>query len=467
MPVISKIRFTNVVYEDGAKRYSDSTFYLDGHNGAIVLENGGGKTVFIQTAIQAVLPHSDVAGRRIKDTLSLENGPAHVAIEWLLAEKPRRRYAVTCVSLFMSSTGLDSLRYVYEYSEHDEYRLGRLPFTKPTGDGKLRVTEKGEIQEYYHTMQQKYPILAKTFDTITGFQKYIEEQFHIIQSEWKAIVKINSTEGGIEEFFDECKTSSQLVDRLLIPTIEESMEGFREGTFADLFQVQREGFKQYKELKEKIEENRRILVELNKYVAGYEKLHREQLQYGALRKEAKAYLQIATSVEQEHQEEQVRLEAELEEWERKFEYWRKRDASLRIADERMKAGALETQLNEIGINKELLKERVSSAERYYYSLEYAEHREKLHEAEGRIAYLQQEMAKLSHSQDEEELQQAWELNGGKLKAWYNLEKARLSELLQEAQEGLNALEEQKKESVRERDVAAKERKEQLRKIRQQ
>ncbi|ANS73213.1 hypothetical protein AWM70_00295 [Paenibacillus yonginensis] len=465
MPVISKIRFTNVIYEGGAKRYNDSTFYFDGHNGAIVLENGGGKTVFIQTAIQAVLPHSDVAGRKMKDTLSLENGPAHVAIEWILADKPRRRYAVTCVSLFMSATGLDSLRYVYEYSENDDHRLGLLPFTKEMGGGKLRVTEKGEIQEYYQSMQSKNPLVAKTFDTITGFQKYIEEHFHIIQSEWEAIIKVNSSEGGVEAFFDECKTSSQLVDRLLIPTIEESMEGFKQGTFADLFQVQREGFKQYKELKEKIEENRRILAELHKYVAGYEILHREQLKYEALRKEAKAYLDVAMNVEQEQQAEQVRLQARLEDWEREFRHWRKREVSLAIADERLKAGGLETELQAIGDEKEQLEEQAASASRYYHSLEYAEQREKLREAEQRITYLQQELAKVAQSQDEEELEQAWELNGRKLKAWFDREEKRLSELMQEVQKGLDTLKEQRQDGLRERDAAVQEREMQLLRIR--
>ncbi|MCK9858301.1 chromosome segregation ATPase [Paenibacillus sp. ATY16] len=465
MPVISKIRFTNVVYEGGAKRYNDSTFYFDGHNGAIVLENGGGKTVFIQTAIQAVLPHSEVAGRKMKDTLSLENGPAHVAIEWILADKPRRRYAVTCVSLFMSATGLDSLRYVYEYSENDDHRLGLLPFTKEMGGGKLRVTEKGEIQEYYQSMQSKYPLVAKTFDTISGFHQYIEEHFHIIQSEWEAIVKVNSSEGGVEAFFDECKTSSQLVDRLLIPTIEESMEGFKQGAFADLFQVQREGFKQYKELKEKIEENRRILAELHKYVAGYEKLHRERLQYESLRKEAKAYLHVAMNVEQEQQAEQTRLQTQLEEWEQKFKDWRKREVALTIADERLKAGVLETELQSIGAEKEQLEEQELAAARYYRSLEYAEQREKLREAEQRIAYLQQELAKVAQSQDEEELQQAWELSGRKLKAYFDREEKRLSELMQEVQRGLDALSDQRNDSIRERDAAVKEREVQLLRVR--
>ena len=43
------------MYEGGNKRYNDDIFLFDSHNGAILLENGGGKTVFIQTAIQAII----------------------------------------------------------------------------------------------------------------------------------------------------------------------------------------------------------------------------------------------------------------------------------------------------------------------------------------------------------------------------------------------------------------------------
>lgn len=457
MPIISKIRFTNVLYEGGAKRYNDSTFYFDGHNSAIVLENGGGKTVFIQTALQAVLPHSELAGRKIKDTLSLENGPAHVAIEWMLTEKPRRRYVVTCVSLFMSATGLDSLRYVYEYPEQDHHRLEMIPFTKSTGDGNQRVAEKGEIQEYYHGMAENYSISAKTFHTITDFRQYIESQFHIIQTEWEAIAKINSNEGGIEAFFDECKTSSQLVDRLLIPTIEESIEGFRKGAFADLFQAQRDGFKRFKELREKIGENQRILTELNKYVIGYEKLHRQQVQYAELRKEGKMHVYLAESEEQKQLEEQIRLQREMEAWEARRNEWRKREASLKIADERLKEDELAATLDEIGKEMDQLERQFSAMNSYYYSLKYAEYREKLRDAQERIASLQQEMARLSQSQDQEELQQAWELNGRKLKAYFDHEEQHLSERLSETGTSIDALNERKQEFVRERDRAVTER----------
>src|SRR5690625_5584199 len=76
MPTINKIRLTNVVYEDGDKRFNDDLFLFDGHNAAIVLENGGGKTVFIHTVLQAILPHTHLGERKIRETLKLDQAPA-------------------------------------------------------------------------------------------------------------------------------------------------------------------------------------------------------------------------------------------------------------------------------------------------------------------------------------------------------------------------------------------------------
>ena len=81
MPSISRIRFTNVVYDGGRKRYIDTTFRFDGFNGILLLENGAGKTVFVQTLIQAVLPHKTVAQRKIQETLQLSNTAAHIGVD--------------------------------------------------------------------------------------------------------------------------------------------------------------------------------------------------------------------------------------------------------------------------------------------------------------------------------------------------------------------------------------------------
>lgn len=131
LPAISKIRLTNIIFENGAKRFNDEIFAFDGYNGVILLENGGGKTVFIQTVLQAILPHINLGERRIRDTLSLEGGASHVAIEWILNDRPRR-YALTAVTLFLTPEGLKSLRYVYDYSSGDDHSIENIPFVKKT-----------------------------------------------------------------------------------------------------------------------------------------------------------------------------------------------------------------------------------------------------------------------------------------------------------------------------------------------
>ncbi|MHA6484984.1 coiled-coil domain-containing protein [Paenibacillus sp. strain BS8-2] len=414
MPAISKIRFTHVLYEGGNKRYNDETFLFDGHNGAIVLENGGGKTVFIQTALQAMLPHSDLSGRKLKDTLLLENGPAHIAIEWILHEKPRRRYAVTCVSLFLDGNSIDSYRYAYEYGEHDVHGLDYIPFVKEYMN-KTRPADKGEIHEYYSSMMQRFPLTARVFDTIKSYKAYLEENFHIIAQEWESIVKINDTEGGIEKFFDECKTTTQLFDKLLIPTVEQAMEGFEQDSFANMFESHREGFKRYKELKEQIEENRLILQELDKYVLIYEKLHKAEEQYNAARSEAKAYRSLSLLQHQQQKLEQDTLAERYREWAGQNEQWLRAQQSLEVAETELEHSILKTKLQKLQEEADDLNDRLSQTLRSYYSLQYSELREKHGLAHAKLQQLTQQLARLEQSEEEEQLQERWETNGGQLR----------------------------------------------------
>lgn len=272
MPAISKIRFTNVIYEGGAKRYNDDIFNYEGYNGAFLLENGGGKTVFIQTVLQAVIPNIEVADRKIKDTLVLTGNASHIAIEWILSNNPRR-YGVTAVTLFMGSNGVDFYRYTYEYSEDDKNSIENIPFVKENINGTKRAAGKEEIHEYYLDMVKNH-MHAQLFDSNKKYHKHLEENFKIYHAEWRSIARINAGEGGVEAFFDNCKTTTQLVDNLLIPVIEEAMAGRGAKDFADIFENQREHFKNYTQLKGRINESKLIDKEINKYVEVFSKYHK-------------------------------------------------------------------------------------------------------------------------------------------------------------------------------------------------
>lgn len=303
MPSISRIRFTNVVYDGGKKRYIDTTFQFDGYNGILLLENGAGKTVFVQTLIQAVLPRKTVAQRKIQETLLLSNSIAHIAVEWILENDPRR-YALTAVSLFLNSKDqLASQEFAYEYAPGDKCSIDKLPFVQKE-DGHDRPATKEELATYFRGVADS-SMTAHFFsenDSLQAYGKYIEEHFRIIPAEWNKIAAINETEGGVEAFFENCRTNETLVDRLLIPTVEEGLAD-ENGTekdngngFAELFEKQRDHFRQQRVLQKRIEEMQGVVERMEAYTAVQKTTFDIENAFRAVNGKLKTLYQRATDV---------------------------------------------------------------------------------------------------------------------------------------------------------------------------
>ncbi|GIP37912.1 membrane protein [Paenibacillus sp. J31TS4] len=308
MPAISKIRFANVVYENGAKRYNDEVFYFDGHNAAILLENGGGKTVFIQTALQAVIPHTNLADRKLLQTLSLGSAHAHIAIEWIIQDKPRQ-YAVTAVTLFLRNDKLDSHKYVYMYPPNDAGSLEKIPFSVLDANQKARPASASEMNDYYVAMSRKN-LMARTFPTITDYRDFLEQRLKIVADEWDSLAVINSGEGDVESFFEHCKTTSDLVNRLLIPTVQKAIGG-EAGGFAESFEKNRDQFRKNKQLKVQIEENKAIESELAGMMSQMERMDQVERELALHKQTVKAHYQALSTqrseVEQAWNDAQLRL----------------------------------------------------------------------------------------------------------------------------------------------------------------
>lgn len=396
MPSISKIRLTNVIYEEGNKRYNDELFLFDGHNGAILLENGGGKTVLIQTALQAILPHVELADRKIKNTLVLENAPAHIAIEWITNDNPRQ-YVVTAVSLYMTKYGVESLKYVYQYGANDPDGIEGIPFVRDGSAGK-RTADRGEMQDYYSRMRDR-SFQARTFQTKKEYTAFLEEQYHIISSEWENVAKINSSEGGVEAFFDECKTTNQLFDRLLIPTVEQSISGHDANMFADIFEKQHASFKNYKKLKETIEENQRIQQQLEGYVTTFEAYHQQDVDYRESKQYAKGLWQETQKQKHEVDTKVTDLMTKLADWQQRNELIKRKHASYLIRVEEKTLSRLEQEVTEAKAQHAEQEERFLQVEKDYYSLKLADFKYKQKEEEESLARIEEEMVKLDQSDE--------------------------------------------------------------------
>ncbi|OOM78333.1 chromosome partition protein Smc [Clostridium puniceum] len=361
MPAISKIRFTNVVYENGQKRYNDDIFQFDGENGAILIENGGGKTVFIQAAIQAILPNQELADRKIKNTLMLENNSAHIAIEWIISERPRR-YALTAVTLFMNKGSVDALKYVYEYEEKDDETIEKLPFKVKNANGNYRPANKDEMEDYYSNMS-KNRINAKVFKIKREYNRYIEDKFKIIPKEWERIATINGAEGGVESFFDACKTMGQLIDNLLIPTVEEALAGGGTKEFAETFEKQREHFKEYNQLKARIDESRQVENQVGMYMDHYKEYDEINNKVIETKEELKALYGLAKKDQNLNYEKLSKINREIRDVSENGKNLKQKEASYNLAflekDMQLKSGIFKIKEDEYNklLNRKLEKDK--------------------------------------------------------------------------------------------------------------
>ena len=430
MPAISRIRFTNLVYEDGAKRYGDEVFQFDSHNGVILLENGGGKTVFVQAVLQTILPHIALGDRKAKNTFTLENSPAHLAVEWIIDDKPRR-YVLTAVTLFASKEGLDSYKYVYEYGPGDDHALVNLPFVREGQNGRRRPSSREEMSDYYQSMSHKH-MNAKYFTRNREYQDYIEQNFKIITSEWRSIARINSAEGEIEGFFDGCRTTTQLVDQLLIPTVEEALSG-KGKDFVEIFEKQREHFKKHRQLRDKIEESQRVDSEVARYVncyASYEEARQAALK---IKGEIKSLYQLAQEQHdqvlqklQEHEDANNKLAEE------RYELQRKKASGQLAALEQVWEDA-SRRLNHFLQEYDARQVEHSQKHARLQNLEIARLKVQIQRREEEIEYYTDQLQRLAADNDVRELERALKDNTGFLGYCYKQEEGLLDSRRQELQ----------------------------------
>ena len=425
MPAISKIRFTNAIYDNGDKRYNDEIFEFDGHNGAILLENGGGKTTFIQIALQAILPHTDLGDRKIRDTLSLEGTSCHIAIEWIINEKPRK-YALTAVTLYLNNGKLDSYKYVYEYGYNDKNSIENIPFVKDTVNGNKRPASREEMGEYYQSMSREH-MNAKIFPTIKAYHKYIEENYKIIPKEWRRIGIINGEEGGIDKFFEGCKTTDNLVDKLLIPVVEEAMAGNGTEDFVNTFEEQREHFKQHKHLKESIDESKQIQNKIEGYVNKYNEYHKAEEEFNKQKSYGKALYQYIFN---EEKDTKIKLEDNINAQD-KYKYecneLDRMKESYELALLENKLSSSKCKYRETLKNYEVFKEQLDTKETRIQNLKIAKYRKIIKKLEDEIILYQSQLENLEKDEETYIIEEELELNSSHIKSYFELEIDKLNE----------------------------------------
>lgn len=231
MPQISKIRIANFQYNDGNRLIADELYDFESENKEpsdvlINLANGGGKSVLVQLVMQPIIPKARVAGRKIESFFKKASDHCYVVLEWSLDNSKMKLMTGIAMSASDASGESDSdrgfqIKYYTFISGYQDYRgnynIVNLPLSRRE-NGRYIPAAFDDIRN-----------LAKRSNR--GLERYASDdsvkwkerlaQYGIVQNEWRMIEELNSNEDGMSKYFSNLKTSDAVIDRLIIPRIEE------------------------------------------------------------------------------------------------------------------------------------------------------------------------------------------------------------------------------------------------------
>ena len=227
MPRISRIRVTNIQYDYAKKQFPDLILDFAEKDALVLLTNGGGKTLLLQLIMQVVLPNERLQGRRIVELLQSSKYTGHVAVEWLLDSSGGQKDYV-CTGFCFSSSADDQFRYfnyLFDYPEPTLEADGReagltiasLPLVTELEGGGRQPIRYQELRDWFRSEAGQQ---VQIFDQVQSYQERLRH-YHILPEEWRNIRDTNNSEGGVDRFFERCKTTTQLMDNLLIPSVEQ------------------------------------------------------------------------------------------------------------------------------------------------------------------------------------------------------------------------------------------------------
>ncbi|HEY8341862.1 MAG TPA: hypothetical protein VIK75_02485 [Calditerricola sp.] len=221
MPRLCRMRVANVWYDHGKKQIPDLLFDFAGKSSLLVLANGGGKTLLVQLLLQTVLPNVPHNARKLAQLFHPKPFVGHVAVEWLLdAAGEERRFLCAGFCFAQGSAdegGIRYFTYLFDYGEDALLTIASLPFVVTEENGLVRPIGYQEFRDWLRT---KAPLPVEIFSQNRAYQDRLR-QYAVLPEEWQNIRLINGAEGGVEKFFERSRTTGQLLENLLIPSVEQ------------------------------------------------------------------------------------------------------------------------------------------------------------------------------------------------------------------------------------------------------
>lgn len=413
MPKASKIRVSNIRLDSDLKIIGDQTFDLLGNNTIFLLENGGGKTSIIQLIHQVVLPNYTIQKKKLSDTVK-KSSTRHIAVEWISDDDNYPNFVTGfCYKNYGSKqSGLDRpydyFNYLFEYDGEDGLSIEDLPFisnNKP-------IDLEGLKSELSQTPG------VHLFSSNKEYSEAIE-QYGLLESEWKNIAKVNGEEGGVTNFFDDTNKTITLIDRLLIPSLTESIYDTKEerNAILDSFKKYKSGLLQLPELEKNLQDFEIILDHSDPIIDSFKELE-DAVQELNIAKEnlTKLYLTV-TKESSDNEELLLSIEKQLSDMERqeKTLNWKLDSYKIHLLNEQDEKHSSECKnkglsLERLKREKDLINNRIKEQRAAKAYDRYKDHNKKYNEVSSqlRVAELDAEKQNSEFIKTKKEISQKYQ-----------------------------------------------------------
>lgn len=234
MSKINAIRIINLTYNHNPIHIADETFFLNGENALIQLENGGGKSVLIQMLI-APFVHKRYRNTNVRPFTSYFTTkiPTLILVEWVLDHHAGYVLTGMVVQRNMrmdekNSEDLDILTIINEYKMPRINDLVHLPVVEKSSTGS-RVLSFSECRQLFEGYKKSDAGAFNFYDmnSSTQSRQYFDRlaQYGILASEWQTILKrINDEESGLSKLFANCQDEKDLITQWFLPAIENKLD---------------------------------------------------------------------------------------------------------------------------------------------------------------------------------------------------------------------------------------------------
>lgn len=232
MAQIRKLRIVNLYYNGGKRLIADELFdFCDGKDDPVKsallnLENGGGKSVLVQLMMQPVIPKAKASGRKVEGFFTKADMHSYIVIEWKKDDSPE--YLMTGISMETHTQNDDetrgnAVRYYTFYANYSDYRNDYNIVSLALSSRENNRFVPADYDYVKKLSRQRDQLTCYASDDSVKWREKLQE-YGLMSTEWRMIEKLNSVEGGMSEYFKGFAKSDNLVDDLLIKTIEEKMK---------------------------------------------------------------------------------------------------------------------------------------------------------------------------------------------------------------------------------------------------